>query len=103
MTQISATPVLDVIADLTASSVEHCDLSPDELLLLRLGALAAVDAPPISYLAHARPSVESDVTLEDVQNVLVAVAPTIGRGKVVSAAENIAEALGIAIAVADSQ
>jgi ABC-type enterobactin transport system permease subunit len=92
-------PVLDTIADLTAVSIARCDLAADELILVRLAALAAVDATPISYLAHVGPSVASGVTIERVQDVLVAVAPIIGTARVMAAAVNIAEALGMAIAV----
>ena len=64
--------------------------------MIRLAALAAVDAKPISYLAHVGPPMESGVTLEDVQNGLVAVAPIIGTARTLSASVNIAEALGFA-------
>jgi len=93
------TPVLDTILDLTAVSIARCGLDPDELVLARLAALAAVDARPMSYLAHVGPSVESGVTVERVQDLLVAIAPIIGTARVMSAAVNIAEALGFAIAV----
>ena len=49
------TPVLDTLADLTAASLEHNSLVPRELMLVRLAALIAVDAPPASYLANAGP------------------------------------------------
>ena len=68
-------------------------------MLVRIAALAAVDARPVSYLAHVGPAAEVGVTVEDVQNVLVAVAPIVGTARVMSAAANIAEALGVAIAV----
>jgi alkylhydroperoxidase/carboxymuconolactone decarboxylase family protein YurZ len=97
------TPVLDTIGAMTAASLEQCDLTPDALLLVRLAALAAVDARPISYLLHIGPAVEAGVTIEDAQNVLVAVAPIIGTARVMSAAVNIAEALGLAIAVMENQ
>jgi len=97
------TPVLDMIGAMTAASLEQCDLAPDALLLVRLAALAAVDARPISYLAHIGPAVEAGVTIADAQNVLVAVAPIIGTARVMSAAINIAEALGLAIAVMEEQ
>lgn len=97
------TPVLDTIAAMTAASVERCDLPADVLLLVRIAALAAVDARPVSYLAHVGPSVEAGVTLEDVQNVLVAVAPIIGSARVMKAALNITEALGFVIAVAEAE
>ncbi len=93
------TPVLDTIGAITAASLERCELSPQALLMIRIAALAAVDARPISYLAHVGPSLESGVTIEDVQDVLVAVAPIIGTARTMSAAVNISEALGVAIAV----
>lgn len=93
------TPVLDTILDLTAVSIARSGLDPDELILARLAALAAVDARPISYLAHVGPSVESGVTVERVQDLLVAIAPIIGTARTMSAAVNIAEALGFVISV----
>ena len=97
------TPVLDTIADMTAASIARCGLDDDQLILVRLAVLAAVDARPVSYLAHIGPSVEAGVTLEQVQDVLVAVAPIIGTARVMAAAEHIAEALGFAIAVAEAE
>ena len=96
------TPVLDTIADMTAVSISRCGLDADELILVRLAALAAVDARPVSYLAHVGASIDAGVTLEQVQDVLVAVAPIIGTARVMAAAEHIAEALGFAIAVAEA-
>lgn len=92
-------PVLETIGAITAASLERSDLPAEALLMIRIAALAAVDARPVSYLAHVGPSLESGVTVEDVQNVLVAVAPIIGTARTMSAALNIAEALGFAIAV----
>ena len=97
------TPVLDTIAAMTAASLENCDLSADRLLMVRIAALAAVDARPVSYLLHVGPSLESGVTIEDVQNVLVAIAPIIGSARTMKAAANITEALGFAIALLESE
>ena len=66
------TPVLDTIAAMTAVSVAECNLPLDALLLVRLAALAAVDARPASYLLHIGPAAEAGITLEDAKNVLVA-------------------------------
>ena len=96
-------PVLETIAAITAASLERSDLPADALLMIRLAALAAVDARPISYLAHVGPSMESGVTIEDVQNVLVAVAPIIGTARTMSAAVNITEALGFVIDVMEDE
>ena len=96
-------PVLETIAAITAASLERSDLPADALLMIRLAALGAVDARPISYLAHVGPSMESGVTVEDVQNVLVAVAPIIGTARTMSAAVNITEALGFVIDVMEDE
>ncbi len=97
------TPVLDTLAVMTAASIEECNLAPRELMLVRIAALAAVDAPPVSYLLNAGTAADVGVTLEDVQGILVAVAPVIGTPRVMSAAGNITRALGFAIAVAEAE
>jgi alkylhydroperoxidase/carboxymuconolactone decarboxylase family protein YurZ len=94
-------PVLETVAAMTAVSIQRSGLAPDELILARLAALAAVDARPISYLAHVGAAVESGVTVERVQDLLVAIAPLIGTARVMSAALNITEALGMAITIVE--
>jgi alkylhydroperoxidase/carboxymuconolactone decarboxylase family protein YurZ len=96
------TPVLDTIAEMTAASLERSTLPLGGLVLIRLAALAAVDARPVSYLLHVGPAVDAGLTLEDVQNVLIAIAPIVGTARVMSAAINIAEAFGMAVAVAEA-
>jgi len=96
-------PLLDTLAMMTAASLETCDLEPRELMLVRIAALAAVDAPPASYLANAGTASDVGITLENVQGVLTAVAPVIGSPRTVSAAGNIARALGFAIAVIEAE
>jgi alkylhydroperoxidase/carboxymuconolactone decarboxylase family protein YurZ len=100
---IAETPVLDTLADITAASLAHNSLAPRELMLARMAALIAVDAPPASYLANAGAAADSGVTAGDIQGVMIAVAPVVGTARVVSAGGNILKALGFAIAVADSE
>ncbi|MDH6140096.1 alkylhydroperoxidase/carboxymuconolactone decarboxylase family protein YurZ [Kitasatospora sp. GP30] len=97
----SETPVLDTLAAMTVDSVERCGLDEATLILTRIAALAAMDAPATSYLAHLGPAVEAGMTVERLQDVLVAVAPIVGTARVMSAAGHITQALGFAIAVAD--
>jgi alkylhydroperoxidase/carboxymuconolactone decarboxylase family protein YurZ len=97
------TPVLDTLADITVASVEHNSLPPRELMLVRIAALIAVDAPAASYLANAGPAADSGITAEDIQAVMIGVAPVVGTPRVVAAGGNILRALGIAIAVADAE
>jgi len=97
------TPVLDTLVDLNAASIEHESLPPRELMLVRLAALIAMDAPPASYLANAGFAADSGVTTEDVQGVMIGVAPVVGSPRVVSAGGKILRALGLAIAVTESE
>jgi hypothetical protein len=97
------TPLLDTLAAMTAASILECNLAPRDLMLARIAALAAVGAPPASYLANAGTASDVGVTLEDVQGVLIAVAPIIGTARSVSAAGNIARALGFAIAAIEAE
>jgi len=97
------TPVLDTLADITAASVEHNSLAPREFMLARMAALIAVDAPPASYLANAGAAADSGVPAGDLQGVMIAVAPVVGTARVVSAGGKILRALGLAIAVANSE
>ncbi|MEU5979308.1 carboxymuconolactone decarboxylase family protein [Streptomyces sp. NPDC047315] len=103
MATASQTPVLDTLAAMTDDSVERCGLAPDTFMLTRIAALAASDAPPVSYIANLDPALQAGLTAEKVQDVLVAIAPVVGTARVMTAAANIAKALGITIAVADAE
>ena len=93
----SETPVLDTLAAMTAESVERCTLDPNSLLAVRIAALAAVDAPAASYLMHVGPAVDAGFTVDQIQNILIGIAPVIGTPRTLAAALKITEALGIAI------
>jgi hypothetical protein len=95
------TPVSDTLLAMTAASLDNSDLSPRELMIARIAALVAVDAPAASYGLNTLPAADSDIDLDDVENILVAVAPIVGTARVVSAAANIAEGLGLVIALAE--
>lgn len=97
------TPVLNALAEITAVSIAEGNLPAREHMIARIAALAAVGAPAASYLLNAGTAAEVGVTLEDVQGILVAVAPIVGTPRVVSAAGNITKALGYAIAVLEAE
>jgi alkylhydroperoxidase/carboxymuconolactone decarboxylase family protein YurZ len=99
----SETPVLDVLAAMTAASLERSSLDPQTLLLVRLAALVAVGAPPLSYLLNLRVAGEVGVTPEQAEGVLAAVAPVVGGPRVVAAVGNIARAIGVVVAVAEAE
>src|SRR5581483_8183266 len=101
--QVDDRPVLDTLAEMTADSLAHSTLEPRTLMMVRFAALAAVSAPPLSYLVNIEVGEEVGLTMEDAQAVLVAIAPIVGTAHVVAATGNVARALGIAIAAADEE
>ena len=104
MTDVSPErPVLDTLAAMTAESVARCGLDDNSLLAARIAALAAVGAPAASYLFHVGPAMDAGVTLEQIQDILIAVAPIVGTPRTMDAALNVAEALGIVIAVLEDE
>lgn len=97
------TPVLDTLAAMNAESVARCGLDPNSLLAARIAALAAVDAPAASYLMHVGSAMDAGVTVEQVQNILIGVAPVIGTPRTLSAALKITEVLGITIVALEEE
>jgi alkylhydroperoxidase/carboxymuconolactone decarboxylase family protein YurZ len=100
---MTETPVLDALAEINVVSIERGTLAAREHMIARIAALAAVGAPAASYLLNAGTAAEVGLTREDVQGVLVAVAPLVGTPRVVAAAGNITRALGFAIAVLEAE
>jgi alkylhydroperoxidase/carboxymuconolactone decarboxylase family protein YurZ len=99
--QLTETPVLDLLARMTADSLKVSELDPETLMLVRIAALVAVDAPPASYLLNLGAASEIGITADQVRGVLAAVAPIVGTTRVVSATGKIARALGIALEIAE--
>ena len=97
------TPVLDALAAITAVSIVGSELPAREHVIARLAALVAVNAPASSYLLNAGSAVEVGITVQDVQGILIAVAPVVGTPRVMAAAGNIATALGLAVALAEAE
>jgi alkylhydroperoxidase/carboxymuconolactone decarboxylase family protein YurZ len=92
-------PVLETLIDMTAVSLAKCELDPREFMMARIAALVAVDASAASYLFNTPSAADAGVTVEDVQGVLIAVAPVVGSPRVLTAATRITQALGYVITV----
>ena len=99
--EITETPVLDLLGRMTADSLEASSLDAESLMLVRIAALVAVDAPPASYLLNLGAAGELGIDEEQVRGVLAAVAPIVGTARVASATGNIVRALGFALEVAE--
>ena len=70
MADTTDTPVLDLLAAMTADSIEASTLDAETLLLVRIAALVAVDAAPASYLMNLGAAQELDLDMEKVRGVL---------------------------------
>ncbi len=97
------TPVLDLLRDMTADSLAATSLDAQTLMLVRIAALVAVDAPPISYLMNLGAADEVGVDPEQIRGVLAGIAPIVGTARVASATGHIVDALDVAIEVAESE
>ena len=95
--QATDTPVLDLLAAMTADSIEASSLDAQSLMLVRIAALVAVDAPPASYLLNLAAAGEVGVDADQIRGVLTAIAPIVGTARIASATGNIARALAIEI------
>ena len=91
-------PVLEQLAAMTLDTLENSGLDESTYHLVRLAALVASDAAPVSYLVNMGPAADAGVTLEQTQGVLVAIAPIVGSARVASAAGKLLRAYGIAAA-----
>ncbi len=100
-TPVPDTPVSSTLLAMTGASIERCDLSDRELMIARVAALAASGAPAGSYALNAGPAMESSLTLEDAQGILVAVAPIVGTARTMTAVGEIAKGLGLLLALAE--
>ena len=95
------TPVLDLLKTMTAESIEASTLDDETLMLVRIAALVAVDAPPASYLLNIGAAGDVGIDADQVQGVLAAVAPIVGTARIASAAGNMMRALGFAEELAE--
>ena len=95
----SDTPVLDLLARMTEDSValSRASLDPDEIMLIRLAALVAADAPAASYAINLEAMADVGIDADRVRGVLAAVAPIVGTARVASATGKLVAALGVAI------
>ena len=101
MADTSETPVLDLLASMTTDSIEASTLDAQTLMLVRIAALVAVDAPPVSYVFNLEAAGDVDVDAEQVSGVLAAVAPIVGTARIASATSKIVRALALELEVAE--
>ncbi len=95
------TPVLDLLARMTADSIDAANLDVETLMLVRIAALVAVGAPPVSYAMNLEVASEIALDPAKLRGVFMAVAPIVGTARVAAATSNIVKALAVELEVAD--
>ena len=93
------TPVRDLLVSMTAESLAASDLDTETLMLVRIAALVAADAPPVSYMLNLEAARSVGIDAEKVTSVIAAIAPIVGTARVASAAGSILKALAIEIEI----
>ena len=91
--QASDTPILDLLAGMTALSLETTTLDAKSVILARLAALVATDAPPVSYTLNLGAAGDAGIDPDEVRGVFAAIAPIVGTARITSAVGNIVRAL----------
>jgi 4-carboxymuconolactone decarboxylase len=99
--QASESPILDLLATMNRAGIEASKLDPQSLMLVRMAALVALDAAPVSYMLNLEMAGEVDLDPEQIEGMLAAIAPIVGSARVASAAGKIVRALGLEISLAE--
>ncbi len=94
---------LGFLQDIIANSYTESGLDPQTFMLVRMAALATLDAAPASWLMNIAVSGEAGLEPEKILGTLTAIAPVIGTARVVSAAGHILQALELGEALAESE
>ncbi|WP_205647595.1 carboxymuconolactone decarboxylase [Agromyces badenianii] len=94
-------PVLDLLSRMTADSLAASDLDIETLILVRIAALVAVDAPAVSYALNLEAASEAGLDAETVRGVFTAIAPIVGTARIAAATGKIVRALAAEIQLAE--
>ena len=93
-------PLMSTLLHMTEGSLKESGLDPQAYMLVRLAALATLDAAPASWLVNIQVGGSAGLTPEQMLGTLVAIAPVLGTARVVSAAGSILRAFSLATATA---
>jgi alkylhydroperoxidase/carboxymuconolactone decarboxylase family protein YurZ len=85
---------VESVISIEPDKVKVSNLDPKTHALVRLGALVALDAAPASYQWNVGMALAAGASVEEIVGVLIAVAPVVGLARTVSAAPELALAIG---------
>jgi hypothetical protein len=80
--------VLEALTDSSLNTLEQSGTDLKTYTMLRIAALIAMDAAPVSYAITVEGAAEV-LEPEDIQAILVALAPVVGSARIACAASNI--------------
>jgi 4-carboxymuconolactone decarboxylase len=87
-------------AGLRIGSARELSLEPKTAALLQLGASVAIGSPAVCIEWSTGQALAAGATDDEIADVLLAIAPVAGLGRVVCAAPDVATALGYDVAAA---
>jgi 4-carboxymuconolactone decarboxylase len=87
--------VFKTLRQMQEGSYQEAGLDPETFMLVRIAALAALDAAPASWLANLKAGTEINIDPQRVIGTLVAIAPVAGSARIVSAASSVARAIAL--------
>jgi alkylhydroperoxidase/carboxymuconolactone decarboxylase family protein YurZ len=93
------TAIAELVEIRVAEAADASDLDPKTFALVNLGALIGTGGDDASYLLHVTSALDAGASVDEVTAVLTAVGPNVGVFKMVAAADPLATALGINLAV----
>ena len=91
---------IDALLSEERANVTLAGIDPRSHALARVAALIALDAAPPSYMSAVQAGIEAGASHDEIVGTLIAVMPIVGVARVVSAAPNLALALGYDVAEA---
>jgi alkylhydroperoxidase/carboxymuconolactone decarboxylase family protein YurZ len=90
---LSDLPLTEALMRMHSGVQAASGLDDRTYVLVRIAALAALDASSDSFLANFAMADEVGITAEDVRGVLIALAPLIGSARTVAAANHSRQAI----------
>ena len=91
--------IAELVSIRVAEAVDASDLDAKTFALANIAALVATGGDDASYVVHVSAAVDAGASVGEVTSVLTAVGPNVGVFKMVAAADPLAMALGINLAV----
>jgi alkylhydroperoxidase/carboxymuconolactone decarboxylase family protein YurZ len=82
---------LETLTEMNLNTLEASGLDSKTYTMVRIAALVAMDAPHVAYPTAIEAAMEV-LESEDIQGVLVALAPVVGSAKIASGSSNILDA-----------